>query len=1033
MNEKLARVLFEKINGDPDKFGKFMEDLQSNADLRRNLFDRVVKGNPDKYEQFENDLLGGSTRQSDYPEPIGPEEPEPIETPTPSFPEPQEIEGAKMPTQEIRGDNLGGGLRLQQENQFAEPPEEVEDDKIPSQQVGRDNLDSVPMEQLRQPGRLANQEQDYEEPIGPDVPEGLEDLPTFEDQEEEEKPSLELVSPMNPYMPFNYKEAREKFNYRKLRNTVAEQRAAEKQADLVLEQIRMERQGNYDITEEELAARRRAENPDPNYEYEQKRAKKRKGLIERIFGSELVSKDNDTEQATVEEWKLRMGDIQEGVDKLNLGKDALERRIRKDGRGQIFDEYLEYEQDLQRLNSEYRQLRKIDPESARIQEIYEEAVEIQKKKEELVGKEPRLEEYDGMNRAIHNHKTRAQSILFSDEFESVRNTRKFAQEIQQLKDETGTSPFETAIGGPLQGFFTKTGIRLLGAVGATMDILENQPEIIGVPKPVAEAARKLGYFGDENYGWWDMTEDFLMDLDEGFEKFAPVNSALKRDFITKTGTWKDAEGNEYQVDLNDEGEIQAIRNEDGTMNYDIKPQDIPDDDLEKVIEGADEMQWNVGAGLYQGMQVVTDLLLQIAILKGLGGGLTKVLPSKMAGMTANTVAGAGLMLEPLYQEGVEMFDGDKRKAAQYATTAAGLIGAAGNLFGLETKLAGFGGGWADDLIGAFKRTKGAKNFKGLQGLTPKQAALLTARALGKESLGEAAEESVLEPMIQSAVAGALGENPEPWGMDEYREFVGTAVLSGISGLFGAFGTVGPELAMRNNELYQEAALLAMEDLTNFSSQLRNQIDNGVLKTKFKTDKQKEDFIQGHLNILKVMDAQLKAHDVGDDVELKKKLMPTLLERQQLAVELKQAQDPETGSDEARERVKEKIEKNRERVKQIKSEHAKEKKRPKTKEPEASEVFNVQSQPTDTAAETQAAQGDTQRSGESEGQGQEGQEATQVAEELFVPYDQLPNRTKVTLKNKDPQTGEVSETTLTAKAAHRLLRKSMDEIELLKQC
>ena len=162
---------------------------------------------------------------------------------------------------------------------------------------------------------------------------------------------------------------------------------------------------------------------------------------------------------------------------------------------------------------------------------------------------------------------------------------------------------------------------------------------------------------------------------------------------------------------------------------------------------------------------MADVLVQAATTKGIGGTLVKTgMGAKTAYQVGVTASVMGQMAGPLYNEGLKMFDGDKKKASIYAATAGLAIGVSANLFGLESKLAGGKGGFLDNMT----VQQAAKS------LNPKTAAIQRVKSILKEGLGEAFEETILEQGIQSATAMMLNGDPEDIDLNEMK---GTAVIS----------------------------------------------------------------------------------------------------------------------------------------------------------------------------------------------------------------------------------------------------------------
>jgi len=145
---------------------------------------------------------------------------------------------------------------------------------------------------------------------------------------------------------------------------------------------------------------------------------------------------------------------------------------------------------------------------------------------------------------------------------------------------------------------------------------------------------------------------------------------------------------------------------------------------------------------------------------------------------------------------------DKEKASAYALKVSTLIGISSNLFGLEARMIG-GKGFLDTILKS----------------TPKGKMSPVMRAMGitKEGVGELIEESVIEPLIDSAVRIQMGQPGKKWDKDE---FVETAIISFATGAImgGATGDV------RNSALHA-----ATQNVDGYEKELRSQAEQGFIE------------------------------------------------------------------------------------------------------------------------------------------------------------------------------------------------------------
>jgi len=215
-------------------------------------------------------------------------------------------------------------------------------------------------------------------------------------------------------------------------------------------------------------------------------------------------------------------------------------------------------------------------------------------------------------------------------------------------------------------------------------------------------------------------------------------------------------------------------------------------------------QYNGKGLIYQTGEVLADAMVQIATTKGIGGTLVKTgMGAKAAYATGVTASTMGQMAGGLYDQGLKMFDGDKRKAAQYAAMTGLAIGVGSNLFGVEARLAG-GPGVFDNL------TMGQV----VKGLTPKTAAARTATNFFKEGAGEAFEETILEKGIEAATAMALNGDTEDIDLNEMK---GTALIS---------FAVGALMGAGDSDFKNSAWLVAAENPEEFKKALQAEVANG---------------------------------------------------------------------------------------------------------------------------------------------------------------------------------------------------------------
>ena len=321
------------------------------------------------------------------------------------------------------------------------------------------------------------------------------------------------------------------------------------------------------------------------------------------------------------------------------------------------------------------------------------------------------------------------------------------------------------------GILQRAAGKLVGSVGEVMNIGENL---------VTQ---------DKKYGTWDKIEDFFIDFQEQTGKVAPRPTKYTRPLYTKTAKTT-LNGEKVEVDFQDDKPA-VVRDSKGV---------VIDADPNQFKDLKPKNQYNSKGLIYQTGEVLADAIVQIATTKGIGGTLVKTgMGAKLAYATGVTASTMGQMAGGLYDQGLKMFDGDKRKAAQYATMTGLAIGVGSNLFGLEARLAG-GPGVFDNLT----------MTQVVKGLTPKAAAARVATNFFKQGAGEAFEETILEKGIEGATAMVLNGDAEDIDLNEMK---GTALIS---------FAVGALMGAGESDFKNSAWLVAAENPDLFKAELEKQ-------------------------------------------------------------------------------------------------------------------------------------------------------------------------------------------------------------------
>lgn len=337
--------------------------------------------------------------------------------------------------------------------------------------------------------------------------------------------------------------------------------------------------------------------------------------------------------------------------------------------------------------------------------------------------------------------------------------------------------------------------KLLASIGAVDEVLENLT------------------FGDDTYNWRDAAQDYMRGFEKDAQVIAAAPSKFSRPLITNTVKWKT--GDEVlDVDIDSSGNIQSVRDAAG---YTVQAM-LSEDQKQEIAALPRQKQTNWATVPYKSAEIGMDLGVLMLMTKGIGGGL------RVAGMGAKTslkiatpMAVAGQMMNPLYEQGLEMFDGDKEKASQFAAIAAPGIGIVSSLIGSESIVAGGGRSLLARITGMNVRSHLRNAYVGL---TPGQAATRYLGNVLKEGAGEAFEETILEELITSGTAAFLGKEFEMPEVDEMKE---TAILSFITGAsFAGVSELG------NKDMKYASLLAGMDMGDKFITHLEEAVQSGLV-------------------------------------------------------------------------------------------------------------------------------------------------------------------------------------------------------------
>lgn len=313
----------------------------------------------------------------------------------------------------------------------------------------------------------------------------------------------------------------------------------------------------------------------------------------------------------------------------------------------------------------------------------------------------------------------------------------------------------------------------------------------------------------------DMMSDFMMDLADDMEQVMPTPSNLVGNPIARVVDF-DWFGQKLYVELDAEGNPIVVRDLDGY----VQRIQLTDEEIADIQSKEPKRRWDLPKLEHTITGTLIDMGFQIIATKGLGATANT---SKMTQMLANTTATAGMMMQSQYQEGLEMFDGDKEKASEYAIASAVMIGASSNMFGLETRLAA----GAKNMAYASNSTKrGVRELRRLAKQSGGNPTVAAGKATLKDAVGEAVEETAIEEAIKVGIGMRMGGNPE---LPDREEVLNTAVVSLAVGALGGAASAGSDSRFKESKLYTANVMGAYSNLGEFRTQLTQAINDGFVQ------------------------------------------------------------------------------------------------------------------------------------------------------------------------------------------------------------
>lgn len=606
--------------------------------------------------------------------------------------------------------------------------------------------------------------------------------------------------------------------------------AKEVEEDVALQRIRQKRNGDYVSTGDQIAIQN-AENAD----YLKVSLGNRTPMEQMLFKSEGQPAD----QGTVKQYEYELGAIQIDMNDAQGAISSLDRQIKREFGDDVFQKHealvtqtsglaqkLEAMSKDEKLQSNPDLLREYNSLSFQ----YAQNLDQLKQWEE----NPLWIERNGLSTSVQKNYEKAVNLLKEDRFRLVREMYDIRQSAQKYENKQSDELRRVEKADYFaDGVILKSVGRLAAGLGTLMDMGENLT------------------VGEGEYGTWDMVEDYLKGLSEDAQTTFPTPSKWSRPLITNTTDYT-VGGKKYQVDIDGSGNITSVRDKNGQAI------DVPLSDAQRaeILNQPRREQWNPDGLVYKSSEVMTDLLFQIGATKAIGSALPNILPESAKAVIAVTATTAGMMSQQLFDEGMQVFDGDKKKASQYALLTGTLIGVGANMFGMESRLAGMDyGGFAGQV---FKKSAALEARAAVGKMTFKDAAILRAKEMLKEGLGEAYEETIQETAIGNVTKYMFGAPPQK---QSKADLIETALVSFIVGAVGG--------GMGHSDIRDSSILAAGKNPDAFEAELKRQIDNGTIKIPVapgeKFEEVRDKYIEDQRNKVLKINRVVEAIGVDDKV------------------------------------------------------------------------------------------------------------------------------------------------------------------------
>lgn len=560
-------------------------------------------------------------------------------------------------------------------------------------------------------------------------------------------------------------------------------------------------------------------------------------------------------QKTKKEYEFEVSNISKDNERLNVAINEIDKSLIKKY-GENFDKNLQY--DIARIQSLSAEQQQADILKTKFPE--EKLVELQGlvQKTNQIIEDKDFNDYQNLATAINANNEKLGQIQKGGGYNNVReilniqeSTQKYADQkrIGKGKGWSGVTPY----------IMRSTG-NLISSIGATFEIMENM-------------------VGDKKVGTEDVIQEYLMSFADEAEARFPAPTNLKRPFMTRTKLVRTGDM-VSQIDYDDKGEIQTVRDEAGYIREPISASKVIDalPEAEVLDEGK---KFNFKSGMHAAGQALVDLIPLMLTTKGISAGVGAALSRTTfsAATKANIASKVGLisavtaqMAQPLYEEALAVY-GDteegRQKASMFALVTGIGIGSINTLFGLEERIATGQKGFLDKFMRSNKFSELKARIAAGNG-TWKDFTIEALKGAAVSGVGESIEEGVLENALKVGTSHFFNQFSDK-KLDTHLSY-DDVINDGAVGFAAGFLGVGyaPKTAL--NEIMTNAYYVAATNPDKFAGIVNAMAQAGQLKIPAGTKLTQQEFAEKIINETQKLGKQIEL--VGDDAYEK---VPQLIE------------------------------------------------------------------------------------------------------------------------------------------------------------